>query len=126
MRINDNKKPECTPLFVADMPLGSIDPLAMQCPDCGESYGFHIDGVEIENASGQRLVAESRGEDAGSNITMKLEDNRNGENTFSGRRHNVSLIAWCEHCGVKFSFTFAQHKGTTFFSKRITGKSYEE
>ena len=86
---------------------------ALRCPDCGGATGLHIDGVVVENASGQKLQVEAIGEDSAARLDVHLANDAD----HNGRRHQISLVGECEHCASKFSLTFRQHKGMTLFSK---------
>lgn len=90
---------------------------ALMCPECREPTGLHIDGVALENAAGDRLRADAAGEDDSSRFNVQQDKEANHK----GRRHQISLLGWCEHCGEKFSLAFRQHKGMTFYSKTVTG-----
>lgn len=91
------------------------DEQALRCPVCGEATGLHIDGAVLENASGQKLQVDAVGEDRGARLDVRLEN----EADHKGRRHQISLVGECEHCASKFSLSFRQHKGMTYFSKTI-------
>ena len=86
--------------------------LVVRCPNCGDTTGLHINGVRVENAAGQRLIATASGEDAKSHITSSFDN----DGSIEGRRHEVSITGDCEHC-TGFVLTFTQHKGQTFFSR---------
>lgn len=123
MRIGKNSEQEPTTIFYADPDSRGTTVLAMRCPECGEAYGFHIDGIEIANAAGQKLVVEAKGEDEDSNLSLMLENHRGKEKIHDGRRHRISLLAWCEHCGDEFSLNFKQHKGTTYYTRNVVGSA---
>lgn len=117
---NTNQHPS-TPILSSDDHYSESNEQVMKCPECGETNGLHLDGVEVENASGQRLKTEAKGEDASAHLDIHLENST----THRGRRHAFSLLGWCELCGNEFSLTFKHHKGQTIFSKTVietTGK----
>lgn len=103
-------------ILTGSVPHSGFDETIMNCPICGESSGLHLDGVAVENASGQRLIAEATGEDSWARLDIHLE---NGI-THDGRRHALSLLGRCEICGNEFRLKFRQHKGQTLFSKTVT------
>lgn len=109
---------ETTPLLSASDPdYNSYDKEhALRCPECGGPNGLHIDGVSLENASGERVLVHAAGEDASSHFDVQHDRN----SSHNGRRHQISLLGWCELCGKKFSLTFKQHKGMTYYSKIAT------
>lgn len=90
---------------------------ALRCPECNQATGLHIDGVVVENAAGQRLHVDTRGEDGGARLDIRLEN----DGVHDGRRHQLALEGWCEHCANGFSLAFKQHKGYTYYSKTLTG-----
>lgn len=94
---------------------------ALMCPECGETSGLHIDGVELENASGDRHRVDAVGEDGSSRFNVQQD----GDASHNGRRHQIALLGWCEICRYKFSLTFRQHKGMTFYSKTVTARAPE-
>nr|AXV46318.1 hypothetical protein pA40H1_p31 [Arthrobacter sp.] len=59
---------------------------ALMCPECGETSGLHIDGVELENASGDRHRVDTVGEDRTSRFTVQQD----GEAVHKGRRHQIA------------------------------------
>lgn len=91
---------------------------ALRCPECSEATGLHIDGVVVENAGGQRLHVGTDGEDKGARLDIQLEN----DVPHDGRRHQVSLAGWCEHCRSRFNLNFKQHKGFTYYSKTLSGQ----
>lgn len=101
---------ETTPLLSAYLPYSrpEANEYVVMCPSCGESAGLHIDGVELENASGDRHRVEAGGETQSSRFDVQQTTDANHK----GNRHQIALLGWCEHCGKDFNLTFKQHKGT--------------
>ena len=95
------------------------DEQALRCPNCGEATGLHIDAAAVENASGQKLQVDAFNEDGAARLGVQLENDAD----HNGRRHQISLIGWCELCKSDFSLAFRQHKGMTYFSKTTTKRS---
>lgn len=81
------------------------------CPICGAVNGVHVDGVEVSNAH-QSVVVEAQEEDSNAKVFTTLGAGVVG----AGRRHDVSLLGWCEQGGHKFRVNYRQHKGDTFVS----------
>lgn len=115
---------ETTPLLSAYDPYFNLhdNEHALKCPECGGPTGLHIDGVSLANASGDRIRVDAAGEDGSSRFEVKQDTDA----IHNGRRHQISLLGWCEHCGQRFSLTFRQHKGMTFYSQKVTGKVNSE
>lgn len=61
---------------------------ALRCPDCGEATGLHIDGVVVENTSGQKLQVDAIDEDSAARLDVRLENDADHK----GRRHQISLV----------------------------------
>lgn len=114
--------------------LGSNDEDYMVCPGCGMTSGLHIDGVEVNTASGQWVRVIASGEDDDSEVQMTRGITAGGEGRRApyniGRRHAITLLYWCEHCDIPSTnfgedldqcIELRQHKGATVVSRYRLG-----
>ncbi|MGN5734766.1 hypothetical protein [Arthrobacter psychrochitiniphilus] len=117
---NSNEKPDRAILSADDsMYEPQRNEQALRCPNCGAATGLHIDGAAVENASGQKLQVEATDEDSSARLSVHLDNDADHD----GRRHQISLIGWCELCESKFNLAFRQHKGMTYFTKTVTKRN---
>src|SRR5262249_4822005 len=85
------------------------------CPICGQHNRVHVDGVVVANAH-QSVTVDTAGEDENAMVFTRLGP---APEEKMGRRHDVSLVGWCEIGGHRFTVTFRQHKGDTLLSTAV-------
>lgn len=83
----------------------------IQCPNpsCGDDY-LHVDDVYVAGRPREDGPVEPVHVDADGRVETGLSVDIPMS---LGRRHGIALIAWCENCRGRFSFTFVQNKGRT-------------
>jgi hypothetical protein len=81
------------------------------CPNCGDPYGLHHERVTVKDRDGE--------DGAGIKVVVDNLAVAVGPTTeFAGRRNELQIEMWCEHCGPVGALSVEQWKGTTVLNWR--------